>query len=94
MARTGIACRVYARLSIERINLQSRVVTEAVIAIMFLDKTGLHLGIFLDEMASFGNILVTTDVGETQNLVGVTQHLPQLLQLVCIVGSKNNLLHL
>ena len=93
MTWTGITCRVHSRLSAQGVNLQTRVVTEAVIAVIFLDITSLDLGIFLDEMASFWYILMTADVGETQHFIAVANHLPQLLQLVCIVGRKNNLLH-
>ena len=93
MTRSGIACRVHAWFSAQCVNLKSRVVAETVITIFFLDKTGLDLGIFLDEMASFWNIFVTTDVSETQHFVTVPDHLPQLLQLVRIVSRKNNLLH-
>ena len=94
MTWSGITCRVNSRLTIKGINFQSSVVAEAVITVMLLDIAGLHLGIFLDGMAGFGNILMASDVGQTQNFIGIAQHLTQLLQLVCIVGGKNNLLHL
>ena len=94
VTRPGIACRVHPRLATQGVNLQPRVVAEAVITVVFLDVTGFDLGITLDIVGSFGNILVTTYVGQTEHLVTVAEHLPQLLQLVGVVGSKNYLLHL
>ena len=93
MTWSSIACRIDTRLTIQGINFQSRVITEAVIAIMFLDITGLHTGIFFDEIGSFWDILMASDVGKAQYFVTVAQHLPQLLQLVGIVGRKDNFLH-
>ena len=36
---------------------------------------------------------MATDIRKAQYLVSVTQHLPQFLQLVGIIGSKNYLFH-
>ena len=93
MTWSGIACRIDTRFTIQGINFQSRVIAEAIIAVMFLDITGLHTGIFFDEIGSFWDILMASDVGKAQYFVTVAQHLTQLLQLVGIVGCKDNFLH-
>ena len=93
MARTGIACRMYTRLAVERINLKSRVVAETVVAVMLLDIQRLHAGIAFDSGCCFRDILMTTDVGQSKHLIYITQHLAQLLQFVRIIGRKDNLLH-
>ena len=52
MARTGIACRVHTGFAAQGIDFQSRVVAEAVIAVMLLDVAGLHLGIALGHVVA------------------------------------------
>ena len=94
MARTGIACRVHTGFAAQGIDFQSRVVAEAVIAVMLLDVAGLHLGIALDDVGSFGDILVAAYIGQTKHFIQVANHLAEFLQLVDIIGSKNYLLHI
>ena len=76
MARACIACRVDARLAIERVNFQTRIVAEAIITVMLLDKFGLHTGIAFDGVGCFGNILVAAHVGQSEYFIAVAKHLP------------------
>ena len=89
----AIACRVHTGSATQRVNLQSRVVAEAVVAIMVGHIARLHLGITLQGVGRFGYILMAANVVQTQYLNLVAHYLAQFLQLMGIIGSKNYLFH-
>ena len=88
VSHAAIACAHHTRLAAQGINLKTRVVAEAVVAIMLLDILGLETRVALDGGGCLGNLLVTVDVGQAQHLVVAAHDLAQFLQLMGIVGSE------
>ena len=62
--RKGIACRVYAGSSVERVDFQSRIVGKDVEPVAFVDKARFQQGIALEGVGRFGDVLVAIDVGQ------------------------------
>ena len=60
----GVARAVDSRLATQGIDLQSRIVGKAVVAIVVEDVLGFGETILLQRSPVFGNILVATDVGQ------------------------------
>ena len=89
MCRTGVACRIYPRLTVEGIDKQSCVIGKAVISVMLLHISGLDLCIALKGRGCFGDIFMTAYVGKRQYLPSVSGYLAEFTQLVLIICSKN-----
>lgn len=89
----GIARAIHTRFAAQRINFKTRVIAKAIVAVMLLNEARLLLGITLDGGARFGNIVVATDIVQTQNPKLLAHNLAQFLQFMSIIRSKNQSIH-
>ncbi len=84
----GIARRVNARLAVERVNFQSRIVGETVYVILVEYVLSLLMRVGFQRVASLRNVLMAANVGKRDNVKCRAKNFPYLLELVLVVGRK------
>ena len=85
----GIAGSVYAGGAAESGDFQSCVIGKTVEAVVLLHVTGFLKGVALQRLCRLGDILMATDVGESQDYEAFAQDLSHFLEFVGVVGGKN-----
>ena len=86
---TSISGTIHAWFTAQRINFKTGVVAEAVVAVVIFYEASLLLSVAFNGGASFGNIVVAIDVGQTQDAEFLANHAADFLQLMGVVGCEN-----
>ena len=90
----GVACAVNAGCSVERVDLQARVVSKDAHVVMVPHILCLLQGVALQRVGGLGDVGMAAYVGKRHHLHAAAEDLAYLLQLVEVVGCKYNLFHL
>lgn len=86
----GIAGRVYARRTIQGLDLQAGVVGKAAEVVVVEHILCLLVGILLQRAAGLGDVGMTADVVERHNLEVASEYITNLLQLMLVVGGEDD----
>lgn len=87
------ARRVDSRSSVKSLDLESRIIGEAIEPVALPDVTRLDEGIPLQRIGGLRDLLVTPDVSETDHLQTPREEGTDLLQLMSIIARKYQLFH-
>ena len=87
------ACRVDSRSSVKSLNLEPRIIGEAIEPVALPDVTRLDESIALQGIGSLRDLLMTPDVSETDYLQTSREEGTDLLQLMSIIARKYQLFH-
>ena len=87
------ARRVDSRSSVKSLDLESRIIGEAIEPVALPDVTRLDEGIPLQRIGGLRDLLVTPDVSETDHLQTSREEGTNLLQLMGIIARKYQLFH-
>ena len=87
------ARRVDPRCSIKSLDLEPRIIGEAIEPVALPDVTRLDESIALQGIGSLRDLLVTPDVSETDHLQTPREEGTDLLQLMGIIARKYQLFH-
>lgn len=79
------ACCEYAWTSIESLHLKSRIIGEAIYAIVLVDVACLLEGVTLERIRRFGNVIMATYVCQTPHRIPFAQYLSYFFQFVGVV---------
>ena len=85
----GVACRVNTRRSVQRVNLQTRVVGKAVQPRALVEIAGLLAGIAFECRGRLGNILRNAHLAGCYQFVAVAKYGLYLGEFMSVVCSKN-----
>lgn len=89
-ARAGVMCRIYARLAVQGMYLQTRVIGQTADTGFFKNEAGLFKGVALQRTLVFRKLDPRQDFCEGDEFYRIGQNSPDLLQFVGIVGGKTN----
>ena len=87
------ACGVDSRSSVKSLDLEPRIIGEAIESVALPDVTCLDESISLQGIGSLRDLLVTPDVSETDHLQTPREEGTDLLQLMGIIARKYQLFH-
>lgn len=87
------ARRVDPRCSVKSLDLESRIIGEAIESVALPDVTRLDESIALQGIGSLRDLLMTPDVSETDHLQTSREEGTDLLQLMSIIARKYQLFH-
>ena len=87
------ACGVDSRSSVKSLDLESRIIGEAIEAVALPDVTCLDESIPLQGIGGLRDLLVTPDVSQTDHLQTSREEGTDLLQLMGIIARKYQLFH-
>ena len=87
------ACGVDSRSSVKSLDLEPRIIGEAIESVALPDVTRLDESIALQGIGSLRDLLVTPDVSETDHLQTSREEGTDLLQLMGIIARKYQLFH-
>lgn len=79
------ACCEYAWTSVESLHLKSRIVGEAIYAIVLMDVACLLEGVTLERICRFGYVIMATYVCQSLHRIPFAQYLSYLFQFVGVV---------
>ena len=84
----GIARTVDAGFATKGVDFQSRVIGEAAHVVVVNNVLCFLQGVLLQCVVILWNILMTANVAQRENLMLLAENLPNLIQLVLVVGCK------
>ena len=87
------ACGVDSRSSVKSLDLEPRIIGKAIEAVALPDVTCLDESIPLQRIGGLRDLLVTTDVSQTDHLQTSREEGTNLLQLMGIIARKYQLFH-
>ena len=87
------ARRVDPRCSVKSLDLEPRIIGEAIESVALPDVTRLDESITLQGIGSLRDLLMTPDVSETDHLQTSREEGTDLLQLMSIIARKYQLFH-
>ena len=87
------ACRVDPRSSVKSLDLEPRIIGEAIEPVALPDVTRLDESIALQGIGGLRDLLMTPDVSETDHLQTSREEGTDLLQLMGIIARKYQLFH-
>ncbi len=86
---TGVVCGTHAGFTIQGVNLQAGVLAEAVLSVVIEHVVGLDAGVTFEGVGRFGDGFGTPDILQAAEGVAVTQLLPDLGDLMEVVGCED-----
>ena len=87
------ACGVDARGTTEGFHLKSRIVGEAIEAVVLPHIASLDQGIAFQGIGSLGDLLMALEVREADDLYAISQDSPYLGELMSIIARKHKFFH-